>query len=581
MITVVAYPMKRAIWFGLIIGVLLLCAILGHPERVHFSADASSEVLDGTEGPWDQWRGSIEHLGTSEGSIPSEGRLRWEVRTADQVQSSPVFHNGSVIMRSDDGKLYAVEAETSLVQWKFTTGGAIQGTPLILEERLYFGSSDGIFYCLPIPGPDEAITEPVEVWTFSCGSPIVSSAHAFNGTLLFGCQDGFFYKLSMDGEFVWKTEIGWEIWATPLIDPDNGRAFIGATNGNFSCLDLVEEKKVWTINIGEVYSSGCLWNDTVYIGSGQDHEFLAIDPDNGSIIWTFDTELPVFSTPSYHMARLYFTSYERVWCLPATDPNGDGVINATEMIWSTSINDREGGSSPLIAGGLLYVGSDDGDLYCLETGSGEVLWNFTTRGYVYSSPALYNGSIFFGSCDNSIYCIGNRLIGLNVMIGMELEEMNSDQSQVLTISVTDQNGTLVEGAAVTVSLSAGAVEAMNGETVGDRGRFITGPDGRITVRFQPPKVSSRSTIEVGVKAETQGMRPGEATARIILEPGSDGDQDSPAANVSDRQEKRVPYYLMLSLFIIIDVVLAVIIMGTRNPRDSGKKQKEDGEHASN
>jgi len=485
-----------------------------------------------------------------------------------------------VIIGSDDGKLYAADAESGEVEWKFTTGGSVQGTPLVLDGRLYFGSSDANFYCLEIPGPDEAITEPIAVWKYSCGGPIVSSAHVINDTLLFGCQDGFIYRLSMQGEFLWRTEIGWEIWATPLIDPLNHRAYIGATNGNFSCVDLEEGKVVWTIDVGEVYSSGCLWNDTIYIGSGKDHEFLAIDPNDGSVIWTFDTGLPVFSTPSYYQEHLYFTSYERVWCIPASDPNGDGVINRTEMIWSTSINDREGGSSPLVAGGLVYVGSDDGNLYCLEAGSGEILWNFTTWGYVYSSPALYNGSIYFGSCDNSIYCIGNRLIGLNVLIEMELGEMNSDQIQVLTISVIDQNGTVVGDAAVTVSLSAGALEAANGEALGDGDRFITGPDGRVMVRYLPTHVSSRSTIEIMVTAEKQGMRPGVASSRIILEPGSGGDQDSSGATVNDQQAKRGPFYFLFSLFIIIDVVLAVIIVSTR-VHDSENQRKEDADHSRN
>ena len=576
MIAAVGCLMNRTFRIGCIIGIIIVSLILSNPETVPCSAEVSPEERTI---PWTNWRGSDQHLGSSGGPTPSEGKLRWSFRTADQVQSSPVFHDGILLIGSDDGRLYALEADTGELQWKFTTEGTVQATPLVLEDRAYFGSSDGFFYCLAIPEKSAAITEPEVVWKYQCGAPIVSSAHVHNGTLLFGGQDGFFYSLSLEGDFLWKTEIGWEIWASPLIDPIRSRAFIGATNGNFSCIDLVEKKVVWTIDAGEIYSSGCLWNDTIFLGSGRDHEFMAIHPENGSVIWTFDTELPVYSTPAYHDERLYFTSYERAWCLPARDTDSNGIINETEMIWTTSIHDREGGSSPLVAGGVVYAGSDDGSLYCLDAGSGEVMWNFTTQGYVYSSPSLYNGSLYVGSSDNSIYCIGNRLIGLHILVEMERDEMNSDQTQLITISVTDQNGTRVEGAVVTFSLSAGDVELVGGagNPTTNEGRFLTDVQGRITVRFQPPQVSSRSTIDITVTAERSGMRPAKAHGSIALEPGTDQDLDSPVGDVSNVHERRLPYYYLLSLFIIIDVCLAGVIMRSGNP-GSGMNHKEGVDH---
>jgi len=76
------------------------------------------------------------------------------------------------------------------------------------------------------------------------------------------------------------------------------------------------------------------------------------------------------------------------------------------------------------------------------------------------------------------------------------------------------------------------------------------------------------------------MRPGVTTVKIIVEPGSDEDLDSPTGSVSDQQEKRLPYYFLLSVFIIIDVVLAFIIRGSGDP-GSGNKKKEGADHSRN
>jgi outer membrane protein assembly factor BamB len=67
-------------------------------------------------------------------------------------------------------------------------------------------------------------------------------------------------------------------------------------------------------------------------------------------------------------------------------------------------------SSPALSpdGSIVYVGSDDTNVYALNTTNGTKLWNFTTQGQVYSSPSLSTkpaGSLFIGSQDKSLYAI--------------------------------------------------------------------------------------------------------------------------------------------------------------------------------
>ena len=45
-------------------------------------------------------------------------------------------------------------------------------------------------------------------------------------------------------------------------------------------------------------------------------------------------------------------------------------------------------SRPAVAGGVVYVGSEDHNLYALNAANGDKLWNFTTGYYVDSDPAV-------------------------------------------------------------------------------------------------------------------------------------------------------------------------------------------------
>jgi hypothetical protein len=62
-------------------------------------------------------------------------------------------------------------------------------------------------------------------------------------------------------------------------------------------------------------------------------------------------------------------------------------------------------SSPAVAGGIVYVGSDDNKTYALDASTGTLVWNYTTGNYVESSPAVVNGIVYIGSDDDYVYAL--------------------------------------------------------------------------------------------------------------------------------------------------------------------------------
>ncbi len=62
-------------------------------------------------------------------------------------------------------------------------------------------------------------------------------------------------------------------------------------------------------------------------------------------------------------------------------------------------------SSPAVVNGVVYVGSDDGNLYALDAASGTRKWAYQTGGAIASSPAVVNGVVYIGSEDHSLYAL--------------------------------------------------------------------------------------------------------------------------------------------------------------------------------
>ena len=54
-------------------------------------------------------------------------------------------------------------------------------------------------------------------------------------------------------------------------------------------------------------------------------------------------------------------------------------------------------SSPAVANGVVYVGVDGSHVYALNAATGAYLWSYITGSGVYSSPAVANGVVYVGS----------------------------------------------------------------------------------------------------------------------------------------------------------------------------------------
>ena len=79
------------------------------------------------------------------------------------------------------------------------------------------------------------------------------------------------------------------------------------------------------------------------------------------------------------------------------------TVSGLDVAWSFPT----GGSvqcSPAVADGVVYVGSQDGNVYALDAATGAQAWSFPTGAPVtFSSPAVADGVVYVGSNDGKVY----------------------------------------------------------------------------------------------------------------------------------------------------------------------------------
>lgn len=80
------------------------------------------------------------------------------------------------------------------------------------------------------------------------------------------------------------------------------------------------------------------------------------------------------------------------------------VKKQPRTVWKVKTNGQVI-SSPVIANGLLFIGSEDSKMYAINKTSGEIKWEFETQGAINSTPLITNGKVLFLSYDGFFYAL--------------------------------------------------------------------------------------------------------------------------------------------------------------------------------
>ncbi|MEW5759779.1 MAG: PQQ-binding-like beta-propeller repeat protein [Candidatus Thermoplasmatota archaeon] len=148
-------------------------------------------------------------------AINSTGDIIWKYETNAGIFSSPAYYKDTIYFGSND-KLYALDANNGKLKWSFETDEQIISSPSVANDKIFFGSNK--FYSLSLGGKIS--------WEYSSGY-IYSSCALIRDRVFFGSYDGMVYCLNNEnGKLIWSFYTGEKILSSPSVG--NGRVFIGA-----------------------------------------------------------------------------------------------------------------------------------------------------------------------------------------------------------------------------------------------------------------------------------------------------------------------------------------------------------------
>jgi outer membrane protein assembly factor BamB len=222
------------------------------------------------------------------------------------------------------------------------------------------------------------------------------------------------------GKLVWEdNSVGERVlhgqWASPTVARigDVDQVIMGQGDGWVRGYEATTGKKLWEFDTNpkdsewpktrnELISTAIVYDGVVYIANGQDPEhgegvghLYAIDATKrGDItesgrLWHYEKIRRSISTGAAADGLLYYADFSGfLHCVDANTGQPYWVHDMFAAIWS----------SPLIVGGRVYLGDEDGDITVLEHGKTlKVIAETNVGSSVYSTVVPANGTLFFNS----------------------------------------------------------------------------------------------------------------------------------------------------------------------------------------
>ncbi len=326
----------------------------------------------------------------TQGTAFGRSDLLWKVKLDKQVLGAPAYSDGVVFIGTEyaaGNNTFAFDADTGdpvkvwdvgegkNVSWAYEFNGGVHSGPVVVGDMLIISAGQKVAAI--------NITTAQKVWSTGFGDLVLGSPTVAAGRVYIASTDGELYALDLDtGAILASTDLG----------------------DNHDTTAVFYDKRVYYAAHGD---------------TGMDDKLVARTFDNlGDGVtgtWDFQSDGRIETSPALADDRIYFTTDAgTLYCL---DIDGNKK-------WEKDIGMTVSGS-PVVAGNLLYLGGEDGDIVCYNlTGvtSPAKEWELFTNMTTESSPALLDGILVIGS-GYKVYAIsGVKSLPIAEILGVTITD---------------------------------------------------------------------------------------------------------------------------------------------------------------
>ena len=248
-------------------------------------------MQDGVAGSAAVAQGMV-YIGSMDGFLyaldAATGTLNWKFKTQEQALSPPAIEAGTLFLSSTDGSLYALRARTGQSWLRYRTQNRLHDSPVVANGLVYFPSGGRIFAvaanAYELPGQYQLTLVWAQFWLWQFPVPRPPG------------QPGGKWRFS-------PRQLPGGIVSAPAVTPE--AFYVGDTNGYLYARDALTGEELWQFKSGgAIMASPAIVGPRVYFGA-IDGFLYALDRAHGALVWKLDCGGPIHAPPVFAAGRLY------------------------------------------------------------------------------------------------------------------------------------------------------------------------------------------------------------------------------------------------------------------------------------
>jgi outer membrane protein assembly factor BamB len=314
-----------------------------------------------------------------------------------------------LLFGTESGSIYALDSRDGRLLWRRSLGSPMLSTPAVKDGRAYFTTWDNVLHAIEPSaggelwkldlGPTLGATD---YWEYYVSSPVIA-----DGRLYVGSGSGRLYSVDLQsGKADWSVDLGARIRSTPAV---TSRAVVVGTNsGHVVAVDRASGRELWRFATeGAAHDFSFKNNDTrsvvtapivigdAVVAGGRDGNIYGIDLRGGRELWRETHDGGSWILGLAGDSDRFYSGSGSAFIVQAAE------LSSGKELWRTATgNAMFGGLAK--AGDVLVGNGINGNLFGFDARSGAPLWHLRLPDMTFSSPLVAPGVIFTGSDDGTV-----------------------------------------------------------------------------------------------------------------------------------------------------------------------------------
>jgi outer membrane protein assembly factor BamB len=225
------------------------------------------------------------YIGNARGTIRAismrSGKFAWSHLTPGfpRMASSPAVDGDEIVYHTMSGGVYVLDRTNGHVKWSWSSGSAIESSPIVVDGIDYFGTASGEIRARPAQAPGEVAQVSRREDHLECRDLRRQALHRGLRRPALGTLTG----VRCDP---WVGQVSGKIYGTPAVA--GGKVFVPSVAYSFSAFST-SGRRLWQVSTGSyVYASPAVADGVVCFGA-YNGVFYGVSAGSGRVLWRVPT----------------------------------------------------------------------------------------------------------------------------------------------------------------------------------------------------------------------------------------------------------------------------------------------------